>query len=143
MATILITGAFGFVGTNLSAWLASRGHRLLALDVSPREPSAYAAFRTWDQLDAIDWDAVDAVIHLAGKAHDTRHTTDAQSYFDINLGLTRRIFERFRASSARVFIASLVSVSEASSASIVAFAFVISSSVAVPGRSRSSRSSAL
>ncbi len=104
MATILITGAFGFVGTNLSAWLASRGHRLLALDVSPREPSAYAAFRTWDQLDAIDWDAVDAVIHLAGKAHDTRHTTDAQSYFDINLGLTQRIFERFRASSARVFI---------------------------------------
>jgi len=102
--TILITGAFGFVGTNLSAWLAARGHRLLALDVSPRAPSAYAAFHTWDQLDAIDWNAVDAVIHLAGKAHDTRNAADPQAYFDINLGLTRRIFARFQESRARTFL---------------------------------------
>jgi len=31
--TILITGAFGFVGTNLSAYLAARGHELWALDL--------------------------------------------------------------------------------------------------------------
>ena len=30
---ILITGAFGFVGTNLSAYLAEKGHELWALDV--------------------------------------------------------------------------------------------------------------
>jgi len=30
---ILITGAFGFVGTNLSAYLAAKGHELWALDV--------------------------------------------------------------------------------------------------------------
>jgi nucleoside-diphosphate-sugar epimerase len=31
--TVLITGAFGFVGRNLSAYLAERGHELWALDV--------------------------------------------------------------------------------------------------------------
>ena len=98
-----MSGAFGFVGTNLSAWLASRGHRVLALDLAARSPSAYAEFHTWDQLEAFDWNCVDAVVHLAGKAHDTRHA-DPQAYFDINLGLTQRIFERFRASQARTFI---------------------------------------
>jgi len=104
MSTILMTGAFGFVGTNLSAWLAARGHRLLALDVAARQPSAYDAFYTWDELEKIGWDAVDAVIHLAGKAHATRHAADPQAYFDVNLGLTQRIFERVRATPVRTFI---------------------------------------
>lgn len=102
--TILITGAYGFVGTNLSAWLAARGHRLLALDVAPRQPSAYAEYRPWEELDRFDWQAVDAVIHLAGKAHATRHAADPQAYFDINLGLTQRIFARFRDTPARTFV---------------------------------------
>jgi len=104
MSVVLITGAFGFVGTNLSAWLAHRGHRVLALDVAPRAPSAYAEFRAWDDLDGFDWHTVDAVIHLAGKAHDTRHTVDPQVYFDVNVGLTRRIFSRFLDSRARTFL---------------------------------------
>lgn len=104
MSVILISGAFGFVGTKLSAWLAARGHRVLALDVAARTPSAYAACHTWEDLESIDWKVLDAVIHLAGKAHDTRHTTDPQTYFDINLGLTQRIFDRFSISPARTFI---------------------------------------
>lgn len=104
MATVLITGAFGFVGSNLSAWLAAQGHRVLALDVASRQSSSYAGFYTWDELNRIDWDKLDAVIHLAGKAHDTRHTANAQAYMDVNLGLTRQVFERFSASQARIFV---------------------------------------
>jgi nucleoside-diphosphate-sugar epimerase len=44
------------------------------------------------------------VIHLAGKAHDTRNTADPQSYFDVNAGLTRRIHDRFLASNARALL---------------------------------------
>jgi hypothetical protein len=29
---------------------------------------------------------VDAIIHLAGKAHDTKNATEEKAYFDINVG---------------------------------------------------------
>ena len=46
----------------------------------------------------------DAIIHLAGKAHDTKNQSAAQSYFDINTGLTQKIFDFFLESSAKKFI---------------------------------------
>jgi len=44
------------------------------------------------------------VIHLAGKAHDTKNQTNAQVYFDINTGLTQKIYDWFRVSEAKKFI---------------------------------------
>lgn len=41
---------------------------------------------------------------LAGKAHDTKSQTNAQVYFDINTGLTQKIFEHFLKSGASKFI---------------------------------------
>jgi len=90
---ILVTGAFGFVGRNLSVYLAAHGHYLLALDIVRQELAAYSAFFSWNQLEQIDWESVDAVIHLAGKAHDTRNMSDQKSYFDVNVGLTRKVIE--------------------------------------------------
>ena len=46
----------------------------------------------------------DAIIHLAGKAHDTKNQSVAQAYFDINTGLTQRIFDFFLESTAKKFI---------------------------------------
>ena len=89
---ILISGAYGFVGTNLSKFLASHGHECIALDVGKGDNAAYSAFYTWDDLGRIDWAAIDAVVHLAGKAHDTKNVTAPQAYFDINVGLTQKLF---------------------------------------------------
>jgi len=47
---------------------------------------------------------LDTIIHLAGKAHDTKNTSEAQSYFDINVGLTKTIFTCFLNSGAEKFI---------------------------------------
>ena len=88
---ILISGAYGFVGTNLSKFLVSKGHTCLALDMVKGD-APYTAFYTWDQLGDIDWSAIDAVVHLAGKAHDTRNVTKPQVYFDVNVGLTQKLF---------------------------------------------------
>jgi len=41
---------------------------------------------------------------LAGKARDTKNTTEEQTYFDINVGLTEKIFEYFLQSGASKFI---------------------------------------
>ncbi len=88
---ILISGAYGFVGTNLSKYLAAKGHECLALDVA-RGDAPYAGFYTWDKLGRIGWQGIDAVVHLAGKAHDTKNVTEPQVYFDVNVGLTQKLF---------------------------------------------------
>ena len=91
---ILISGAYGFVGTNLCRYLVGKGHECVALDIpkAKRDDVPYKAFHTWDELDSIEWAGIDAVVHLAGKAHDLKNVSDPQSYFDINVGLTERIF---------------------------------------------------
>lgn len=89
---VLISGAYGFVGTNLSKHLAGRGHECIALDIAKGKVDAYSAFYTWDDLGKIDWSGIDAVVHLAGKAHDTKNVTKPQVYFDVNVGLTQRLF---------------------------------------------------
>ncbi len=91
---ILITGAYGFVGTNLCRYLVGKGHECVALDIpkAKRDDVPYKVFYSWDELDAVDWVGIDAVVHLAGKAHDLKNVSDPQSYFDINVGLTEKIF---------------------------------------------------
>ena len=46
----------------------------------------------------------DAIIHLAGKAHDTKNQSQTQVYFDINTGLTQKIFDFFLESNTKKFI---------------------------------------
>ena len=89
---ILISGAYGFVGTNLSQYLVSRGHECVALDIAKGSVTAYSEFYTWDDMGKIDWTSIDAVVHLAGKAHDTKNVAKPQTYFDINVGLTQKLF---------------------------------------------------
>lgn len=86
---VLISGANGFVGTNLRKYLEERGIKVLKLDI------ANADFG-WNELEKIPWGEISAVVHLAGKAHDLKKVADEKSYFDINVGLTQRIFDAFR-----------------------------------------------
>lgn len=46
----------------------------------------------------------DAIIHLAGKAHDTKNKSAAEVYFKVNTGLTQKIYDYFLASDAKKFI---------------------------------------
>ena len=101
--SILVTGAYGFVGTNLSNVLKDK-YILWALDTSEKRSIAYSRYFSWENLEMIPWDDVDTIIHLAGKAHDTKSRSDAQVYFDVNTGLTRIIFDYFLQSKAKQFI---------------------------------------
>jgi len=98
---ILITGIHGFVGTNLVNALKSN-HTIYGLDIVAPQKDGVLKTYTWAELEYIP--AVDVVIHLAGKAHDTKNKTDAQVYFDINTGLTRTIYDWFLVSEAKKFI---------------------------------------
>ncbi|MFA9392686.1 MAG: NAD-dependent epimerase/dehydratase family protein [Prolixibacteraceae bacterium] len=102
---IIITGAFGFVGTNLSQVLKYNSEdKLIALDISEAKKHCFDECYSWNDLESINWEKIDTIIHLAGKAHDTKSTTVEQIYFDVNVGLTKSIFEKFLHSNASKFI---------------------------------------
>lgn len=86
----IITGASGFVGQNLSKYLENNGVEVLRFSLRNAN---------W-QLE----NKADAIIHLAGKAHDTSNTSDEQEYFHVNTELTKQLFDAFLDSDIRDFI---------------------------------------
>ena len=86
---IIITGATGFVGKNLSKFLKEKGHHISPLSLR----------KAWE----LDQNA-EAIIHLAGKAHDTKNTSAEKEYFEINTELTKKLFEEFQKTPAQDFI---------------------------------------
>lgn len=89
---ILITGVHGFVGSNLVKAL-SREHTIYGLDIVCPERDGVVKTYTWKELPAVANLGIEAVIHLAGKAHDTRNKSGAEIYFTVNTGLTQTIFD--------------------------------------------------
>ncbi len=65
--------------------------------ISPSKEGVRYTF-SWDYLDKEDGiPEVDAIIHLAGKAHDTKNKSAADVYFKVNTDLTKKIFDYFLA----------------------------------------------
>lgn len=105
---ILITGIHGFVGSNLVVALREH-HTLYGLDIISLEKEGVVRTFSWNDIETTSFPMqylpqFDAIIHLAGKAHDTKNRSAAQVYFDINTGLTRKIFDFFLESKAKKFI---------------------------------------
>lgn len=100
---ILITGVHGFVGSNLVKYLSGK-NTIYGLDIIAPEKEGVAKTYSWEDLDAGVLPEVDAIIHLAGKAHDTRNETVADVYFRVNRDLTIKIFDYFAANNISKFV---------------------------------------
>ncbi len=87
-----ITGTSGFVGQNLSRYLEKNNHVVQGVSL-----------RNDDWKKNIDTQS-NAIIHLAGKAHDTSNTSNSQAYFDINTELTKQLFNVFLTSEIQDFV---------------------------------------
>ena len=84
---IYITGYTGFIGQNLSQYL---GESVVGVNLRNQG------------LLVFEKGAV--VVHLAGKAHDLKKTSQASEYFTVNTDLTKSVFGAFLASEASVFV---------------------------------------
>lgn len=86
---ITITGVSGFVGQNLSKYLEENNFNITGLSLR----------NNWRLIANSD-----AIIHLAGKAHDTSNTSADEEYFEVNTELTKKIFDEFLDSEISDFI---------------------------------------
>lgn len=91
---ILITGVHGFVGSNLVKYLTP-ANEIYGLDIIAPEKAGVMKTYSWEDLDAERVPKVDAIIHLAGKAHDTKNQAAAEVYFKVNRDLTIKVFDYF------------------------------------------------
>lgn len=89
---INITGASGFVGQNLIKYLSSSTHQI------------YPINRDNLQTLNLNLQSGSVIVHLAGKAHDLRKAPVEQEYYDVNLLLTKKLFDHFLHSEAKIFI---------------------------------------
>ncbi len=89
---LLITGASGFVGKNLSLFLEAQNNTVQKLSLRTE---------SWKKHFPND---ADSIIHLAGKAHDLENVNDPEEYFEVNYGLTKELFKRFIKSDSKDFI---------------------------------------
>ena len=90
---VVLTGSTGFIGKNYKNFLKKFQIELKCVD---RE-----------DLIGINWtlfEGVKVVVHLAGKAHDLKNTSSSHEFYVVNTKLTKKVFDAFLASEAKVFI---------------------------------------
>lgn len=87
---VTITGATGFVGGNLKNYLENS---YVVESKSIRYfPQQLFSLKT------------DAIVHLAGKAHDLKKVSTPEDYYNSNFKLTKQLFDSFLNSDAKIFI---------------------------------------
>lgn len=105
---ILITGASGFIGRNLSSYAVEHGHEVIGTHLSSAELSVRGLPKKgvrWERLDIQDRAAVerlvtqvqpDAVFHLAAQAYAQRAWNDPDDTFRTNVLGTIYLYEALR-----------------------------------------------
>lgn len=86
MKSIFITGSTGFVGRNIIQYFNSEFE-----------------FYNFSKNEEVNIKQ-DVVLHLAGKAHDIKNTSNKEEYYIVNTELTKQVFDNFLESDAKVFI---------------------------------------
>ena len=129
---IIITGINGFVGSNLRSYLHDK--EKITLGVS-RNPSFDEV--QYSELNKTLLNDSNCFIHLAGKAHDLKKTSEDREYYDVNTELTKKVFNHFLESTCEVFIF-MSSVKAAADDVVQGFLFedVIPDPITVYGKSK-------
>lgn len=99
MKSHIITGNKGFVGGNLTKFLRNKNNKIIGVSRTPSGQEIH-----YDKLSVSFLNGSDSIIHLAGKAHDLKNTSNDSAYFEVNTELTKRLFDEFLKSNCETFI---------------------------------------
>jgi nucleoside-diphosphate-sugar epimerase len=83
---IFLTGASGFIGSSFKKVFSKSN----------------IVFYDHDNLNELF--SAEVVLHLAGKAHDLKNSSSPNHYYRVNTDLTKKVFDAFLESDAKVFI---------------------------------------
>jgi len=95
----IITGVKGFVAGNLKKYLIFSNKQVIGVSRIP----LYGDLG-FDEISIDIMNKSKSFIHLAGKAHDLKRTSEAKDYFKVNTELTKSLFDQFLISDCEVFI---------------------------------------
>ena len=101
MEKLLVTGITGFVGQNLKKHIQKSSLYNL-IGISRRSDGE--SVKSYQALIPEFWNQTTAFIHLAGKAHDLKNTSEEKDYFEVNTELTKKLFDQFSESDCETFI---------------------------------------
>ncbi len=92
---VLITGASGFIGQHLAAYLIQQGYQVIGLTRNPNRSSSQAGLRYIHRLEQISQEPIDYVINLAGENIGQSRWTEKRKFELINsrIETTRQVFE--------------------------------------------------
>lgn len=89
---VCVTGINGFVGKNLTRHL-KESYEIVEISSKILKDGSFNKISSCEVL-----------IHLAGKAHDLKKTSAPDEYYNVNTELTKKVYDAFLESEAKVFI---------------------------------------
>ena len=109
---VLLTGNLGYVGTVMSAYLQTKGHRVRGFDRGyfnecalehpvPADEQVEGDVRSFDAAALL---GIDAIVHLAGLSNDPLGELDPQLTHDVNVGGTGRLARAAKAAGIGRFV---------------------------------------
>jgi nucleoside-diphosphate-sugar epimerase len=102
--TVLISGFSGFVGSNLLSYL------YLKLDLfglsrdGQNDNTLLKETYAWKGLSLKNVHEISSIVHIAGKAHDLKKTSNPDEYYQANFELTKNLYDAFLKSDTKKFI---------------------------------------
>jgi nucleoside-diphosphate-sugar epimerase len=119
VARYAVTGAAGFIGSHLAEALAAAGHEVVGLDcftdyydpaLKEENARGLEVQRVDLAADALDFDGLDGVFHLAGQPGVRSFGAVFETYLRRNVLASQRVFEAAAAAGVRVVFASSSSI---------------------------------
>ena len=107
---ILLTGACGYVGSSLTPYLLSKGHKINAIDIQwfgnylDEHPNLKLHKKDIRDLEESDFAGIDTVIHLANIANDPGVELNPTLSWEVNVLATQHLADLANRNGIRQFI---------------------------------------
>ena len=90
MPSVLVTGGGGFIGTHLCQYLHDSGHQVISLDVMHTNSHPWECI-TADIRETLQFDGIDAIVHLAAQISVPRSIENPDETLSVNVDGTASI----------------------------------------------------